>query len=378
MSTRVLIIQPYIPEYRVRFLSELRQALAHRGIELFVAAGRPQGALSNRGDSSSLQLDYRLEERTLAIGHKRIHWRQIQEVLRELKPGYVIVEQAIKNLEIYSLLMNQMHGGPRVALWGQGRSYSAKQSKMAALVKQRVTRQSDWFFAYTQSGADHVISRGFPSTRVSVLGNTIDTEELQSHLAGITRADVSAFKREFGLSEGRTGLFLGAVDDVKGIDFLLAASSRIFSELPGYTQLIAGEGVRSKDVESLQRAGWPIRYLGRVSGESKAIALAAADILTIPQWVGLVAVDSIVAARPIVTTNHTSHSPEFDYLIHGTNALVTRHDVNAYAQGVTGLLKDQEYLESLKRGLKISAGHHTLEGMVSSFASGVSSWVASS
>jgi len=64
------------------------------------------------------------------------------------------------------------------------------------------------------------------------------------------------------------------------------------------------------EVRARQERGGPIVWLGRVDDHDKAIALHAADLLLIPESVGLVAVDSLAAQVPLVTTELRSCCPE--------------------------------------------------------------------
>ena len=48
--SRVVIVQPYVPQYRLPFFERLTDTLAESGVELVVAAGSPEGAQAARGD----------------------------------------------------------------------------------------------------------------------------------------------------------------------------------------------------------------------------------------------------------------------------------------------------------------------------------------
>jgi len=129
-----------------------------------------------------------------------------------------------------------------MATWGHGRSYSSEQSAPVAALKNWLTRRGDWFFAYTQGGADHVVRHGFPRARVSVLNNTIDTEQLRADLDDVDPRDLDEFRREHDLTPGRIALFLGGVDKKKGIGFLLESARLAGEMMPGFVLLIAGSG----------------------------------------------------------------------------------------------------------------------------------------
>jgi glycosyltransferase involved in cell wall biosynthesis len=325
--------------------------------------------------SAQGETDIILDETALGIGRRRIYVRHLGHALDEFRPDMVIVEQAIKNVETYRLLArSRFGGGSRVAMWGQGRSYSVPQSKAEAGFKLWLTRRSDWFFAYTQLGAAHVIDRGFDQGRVTVLRNTIDSESLAADLREVTPDDVEGVRSTLGLRHGRTAIFIGGVDEHKGIGFLLAAAVELERKVPGFRLLVGGAGSQEGLVRELEAAGGPVRYLGRLEGRSKAVALSVADLMLIPEWVGLVAIDSLVAGRPIVTTDYWSHSPELEYLVHESNCLIAPHDVGRYVDAVAKLFREPDRLVALQLQARSDSVDYGMAGMVDRFAQGIMAW----
>jgi len=376
---RLLILQPYIPEYRVAFFYDLRGALQDKGFELVLAAGRAQGHLEQRGDDrTESTADVLLNSRSIGVGGKSFRIRNVRSVLHKVQPDLVVAEQAIKNADVYSLLMRQVvKGTPRFGLWGQGRAFSRPQGKAGSLLKQWVTRRSDWFFAYTQEGADYVVRYGVPPNRVTLLNNTIDTEQLRLELDNVSEAEIDDFRQRHALIPGQTALFLGGVDATKGIQFLLDAAEEVAKQVPGFRLVIAGSGSSSDLVRRRQQEGAPIVFVGRLDGPGKAVALRAADVMMIPEWVGLVAVDSLVAGCPIITTSHASHSPEFSYLADRMNSFIFPHQIEAYARGVVRVMKDCKSLAVVAEQAAQDSWSYSLAGMVECFARGVDDWRSS-
>jgi len=261
-------------------------------------------------------------------------------------------------------------------MWGHGRSYSTPQGPRASDLKQYLTRRSQWFFAYTQAGADHVISNGFPATRVSVLNNTIDTDSLRRDLQAISDDDVEAFSRRHGLAPGRTALFLGGVDRAKGIDFLLESAHLAAQLLPGFVLLVGGSGAQLSDVQAAERSGAPVRALGRLDGPEKALALRSADVLALPSSIGLVAVDSLVSRVPIVTRDNSTHGPEADYLEDGVTSIRLGSEAGAsgYAHALVNLLEDPTRLATMRKACAGEATKYSLDRMVDAFVEGVLAW----
>lgn len=375
--SRLLIVQGYVPEYRVPFFRDLRSSLAPLGIEVHLVAGEPRGDLALRGDAASPDVvDAVVRQTYYPRVSASLSRKDLRGALRTYRPDAVIVEQALKNLETYPLLARTgWRGGPRVGMWGHGRTYSTAQSPRAAATKDWLTRRSDWFFAYTQDGGDYLAQHGYDPERITVVNNTIDTVDLSAHLSAVAAQDVATFRARHGLVPGRTAIFIGGVDEAKGMTFLLDAANRVAASLPGFTLLVGGSGASAGLVRERQAAGDPVVYLGRLDGADKALALSASDVMLVPQWVGLVAVDSLVAGKPILTTRHASHSPEFAYLLDGHNAVVTAHASDEYAYAVVSLLQDRDRLAALQAQAQQDAGGLSLGAMVGRFASGVEAWL---
>lgn len=372
---RMMIIQPYIPAYRVPLFFQLRTDLARQGIGLAVAAAEASGSDQMRHDDLTLSVaDYLLPEHGIQVGSRKINSRDLKVALDDFQPTLVVVEQAVKNLETWRLLLQRSSHRPRVAMWGQGRSYSTNPSRVESAVKKWLTRRADWFFAYTEEGAAYVTSRGFDSDRVTVLQNAIDSRALRDELQALDHETCQAFREEHGLTKGKVGLFLGGVDEKKGIPFLLDSAREVGRRIPDFKLVVGGAGSMVEEVQSRQAHGEPIVYLGRLDGSRKALALACADVMLVPEWVGLVAVDSLAACVPVVTTHHPSHSPEFAYLTEGETSVVTEHDVSIYAEAVSALLDAPERLDRMGAAARGRGAGLTIEEMSRRFASGILAW----
>ena len=61
------------------------------------------------------------------------------------------------------------------------------------------------------------------------------------------------------------------------------------------------------------------------------------------------ALDSLVAGTPIVTTNYPYHAPEFDYLADGMTAVVTPNDEHSYADGLVAFLTDRPRQQEMSK-----------------------------
>ncbi|MDP4013814.1 MAG: glycosyltransferase family 4 protein [Candidatus Nanopelagicales bacterium] len=376
-TARLLLIEPALPQYRLALFEDIHKRLAEQNIDFRVCHGElgPSAIARDQNRTSDWATEVRTQR--LTLGGRAVTRKLIRPSMRRLRPDMIIVNQCVSEVETCGLLCAMPFDGPRVAMFGHGRSYSTTQGRAAAWFKQWLTRRTDWFFAYTEGGARHVVQHGFPASRVTVVNNTIDVESLQRDLAAVTPEALADFREAHGLLPGLTGLFLGGVDDAKGFDFLMETARELSGIRPGFRLLVGGDGVRRPDAEKLEASGWPLRVLGRLEGDRKALALAAADVMLIPSWIGLVAVDSITAGVPIVTRTGASHSPEAEYLDEGNSvwlpgSVTPRQFADACAQ----LLGDQQRLDALRLGCESAAPQHSLARASGAFAEGVARWNA--
>ncbi len=372
---RVLIVQEYVLEYRLPFFLRLREALAERGIELNVIAGHPPAGQAARADAvlSNPAITY-VPTRRLRIGGAYASWQSLRGLQKN--QDLVIVEDALRHLQTYNLLLHQRFGGSPVALWGHGRDYVVKRGWAGRHVKQWLLNRSRWFFVYTQSGAASVGKAGVSPDRVTVVQNSVDTAALERAAAAVTDADKASIRAKLDLIKGATCLFVGALDTSKRLEFLIESCKQVVAARPDFRLIVAGDGPQREFVERKEAAFDWLRYAGRADTQSKALLASVSELILIPGGVGLVAVDSFSLKTPIVTTEWPWHGPEFEYLEPEHNSAVTEDDARAYGGQVLDLLQDRSRLTRLENGCAESATRFSISAMVDNFADGVQAALA--
>jgi glycosyltransferase involved in cell wall biosynthesis len=364
--SRVVIVQDYVPSYRVAFFEMLADRAKSVGIAVSIAAAGPGAENALRRDRADLTGVLNFERRDLRIFGRRLAVRNLSEVIRSA--DLVILEQARRNLDAYRALRSTRP--PMVALWGHGRDYTRKAGRLSRGALEWLTARADWMFVYTGGGVAPVSRMGMPTSRVTVVQNSLDTAGIQNRIARLSDSDRDDFERRLGLV-GRTAIFLGALDGSKRLDVLLASAEVLSRNEPGFRLLIAGDGPLRGQVERRVGELPAVRILGRVDGDTKALALLASRAIVMPGRVGLVAVESFASGVPLVTTDWPYHAPEFEYLEPGVNAIVTADDLDSFTTGVRSLIVDDELHDRLSDGCRRSAEHYTLDHMVTNFLSGI-------
>jgi glycosyltransferase involved in cell wall biosynthesis len=366
---RVAIIHPWLPNYRVAFFEGLVEAGLEIGIEIKVFCGEPDPLLKFRGDAGVSDKVRILPTRHLKIFGKYIQRKRLTAYKGEGYFDLVVLEQAIKNIETYELLLSKT----KVAFWGHGKTFTQRESQVNKWLKSRLTNMGSWFFAYTSAGAESVIGRGFPRNRITVLNNSVDASTLRDNLLAVSELQFQEHASRVSADKGSTALYLGALDAPKRITFLLEAATIVAGKLPNFHLHIVGDGeLKPSVLQAAELFSW-ISYGGVKTGFDLATALKSSSILMIPGRVGLVAVDSLISGVPIATTDWDFHAPEFEYLHHGVTCLVTRNSVEEYAQGVVNMLTNKRNLEVMKQKCLTEGGKYGTEAMIHLMLEGIQS-----
>ncbi|MDQ0031444.1 glycosyltransferase family 4 protein [Arthrobacter bambusae] len=367
---RVAIIHPWFPQYRKPFFDKLLELASEQGIRIDIFHGNPPPEWQERGDSVSEPYATRMNTKFFNIRGRSLVYKSPVSIWQKGPYDVVVLEQAVRNLETYQLLLRRQ--GAHVAFWGHGKTYTKSTGRAQEWFKQFLTRRGEWFFSYTKGGEAAVRAAGFPANRITIVQNSVDSTELRNLISKITDVSKQTFADKHDL-RGKTGIFIGGLDDSKRLEFLLEAAQQVHSSDPEFRLIIAGNGSRRDLVQSAADSNPWIAYLGSLFGEEKALALASAEVLLMPGRVGLVAVDSFASTTPIVTTDWPLHAPEFEYLQPGHNAVVTRDDMKEYSTSIVELLNDTEALDGLKRGTEESAEVYSVHNMASNFLQGLTS-----
>lgn len=363
---KVAIIHPWLPQYRLRFFERLLLCGKSRGIDFHVYYGETSPEWRARNDATESPDFFKLPTRFLNLGRRSLNYKSLTKLRASGPYDLIIVEQAVRNLETYQLMLKRTP----LAFWGHGRTYTKRSGLLQEQFKHFLTKRGVWFFAYTQGGVESVASIGYPRNSITLVQNSIDSQDLATAVASVTDQDRHAFEELYGL-KGKTAMFIGGLDESKRLPFLLSAAEKAYQVDPDFRLLIAGDGAIRKDIQKVADESLCIDYLGPLFGKDKAVALASAQVLAMPGRVGLVAVDSFAALTPIVTTRWTWHAPEFEYLGNNYNSVITADDVDSYSSVLLDTLCNGEELARLRQGCLESSTRYTVEVMVENFVEGV-------
>lgn len=349
MGLHFAIVQEYVPLYRKALFDELARLARAEGDEVTVYAGRPSAMQAGRNDAVTDASWLRsIKQHEFRILHRRATVRLLPRSV--WRADLIVVEQARRNLDLPILLL-WPRSRRKTGLWGHGADHVTVPSRFDRFVSRALLRRAAWLFAYTPKGAVAAARTGMDTTRTTVVYNSVDSSTLRRDMASIPMSESRPPAR---------AAFIGGLDSSKRIEELIQIGEAAHAMEPRFRLTVAGDGVlRSTVTAAAARFAW-FDFVGPVSGPAKAELLVRSDLLLLPGRVGLAAVDSLVAGRPIVTLADSTHAPEFEYLVPGETCFVAG-SVSGAAKTVVHLLRDRRALEVAQDRCRAASEQYSIE-----------------
>ena len=358
-----------MPHYRIPFYNNLAVSLAESNIELRLVYGQEYPGTVPK----TVMVD---EPWASFCPSKYFHCCGLELVWQEIPRKYMdtdllIVEQANRLLNNYPILFFRRQGR-KLAFWGHGKNMQSEGNNIKEIIKKKLARKVDWWFAYTDISKQEVIKSGFPPNCITVVNNSIDTGELQKNLVSVTQQQIDDILTSYKITAPDfVCLYCGGLYPDKKLDFLISTCEKVQRSLPDFSLFVVGNGPEEKKMQAASvRFDW-LHYVGAKFGAELVPFFKIAQLLLMPGLVGLVFLDSFIAGVPLLTTDNKIHSPEIAYLQNGINGIMTAYDEDMYASEVVKLLLDKSKLEKLRKGCLESARIYTLDNMVENFTAGI-------
>jgi phosphatidyl-myo-inositol dimannoside synthase len=211
-------------------------------------------------------------------------------------------------------------------------------------------QRSDAVIGLLKSDRDYLASLGLPDEKLWTIGVSPDLPET---------ADPDSFRRRHSLENVPFVLYAGRMMPQKGAQVLLASMEKVWAQVPNAQFLFIGpHTVESQDW--FKNNDPRLKYLGRVSQQEKADALAACDVFCMPSMSEILPTVYLEAwsyGKPVVG-GYADGLPE---LIEGNGAgIAVSQNSDDIAAALTRVLQDVELREAFGR-----SGRHLVESQYS-------------
>ena len=367
---KVAIVQRVLPHYRLEFFARLYQQLSEKGVELQLVYGNEKPGTVPRTIDVKLEWAKKIENIYINTPGTRLVW---QPCLNEVKNSdLIIIEQANRLLLNYLLFFGKKLGGYKIAYWGHGRNMQENnEGKLSHRFKNALISKVDWWFAYTQLSADIVSDSDFPADKITVVQNTIETDEFKRAIDGVNESEINSIKEEVGLIGDNICLYCGGMYPGKDLDYIFDVCIELRERISDYQIVFIGDGPDQYKVEEFVSTYSWANYVGPKYGNEKAPYFKLSKALLMPRSVGLTIIDSFVAGTPLFTTYNMRHGPEIEYLENGVNGVSTDHTLNSYVNAIENYLNSDDMQKDLIRGCSLASKIYSLDNMVDNFIDGI-------
>lgn len=209
--------------------------------------------------------------------------------------------------------------------------------RFTSSVEPRFARFSDKIIVNSQAGAEHAAASGFPSEKLTVVRNGVDTERFRADETGRARV-----RSEWGIETGQklVGL-VGRIDPMKDHQTFLAAAALVAERRPDVHFVCVGEGPHDYWLELrrfAQNLGLSNRLLWVPPRLDMPAVYNALDVLTLSsRGEGLpnVVAEAMSCGVPCVVTNVGDSA----WIVGDTGVVVPPGSAAALANGIEGFLR---------------------------------------
>ncbi|WER47334.1 glycosyltransferase family 4 protein [Cupriavidus sp. WKF15] len=369
---KVVILQHRLLHYRLRLFDLLRADLERNGVELVLVHGQASRTESHRKDEGQLSWARKIKNHFVYVGSHELIWQRLPSCANNADLYIIMQENRI--LSNYAFLLRRLASGIRVAYWGHGKNYQSKSpTGLREKWKRFLINKVDWWFAYTDLTADHLIDLGFPNTRITNLQNAIDVTGFRKELESVTPEELNNLRLQMNIQEAdRVAIFCGSLYPDKKIDLLLSSCNLIKTQITNFKLIVIGAGPSLASVVEFANGKDWVHVMGTKSGPEKARLFKLAQVQLNPGLVGLHVLDAFSAGLPMITTANALHSPEIAYLKHHVNGVICESESPLeYSKEVISVLLNHDYRLCLTNQSLRDANLYTVENMVTNFTSGI-------
>ncbi len=328
---RVAVVYHFFPHYRAGVMRALQRDESHD--YLFVGDRTdPEGAIK-ACDSS--QFNFLYAPCTILFGP--LLWqRGILRLAWSCQVDAMIFLGNANFLSTWLAAALARMRGKRVLFWTHG--WLSEERGTKAVFRTLFYRLADGLLLYGRRAKAIAARRGFSSSRLYVIFNSLDYEAQRAARAAMSDAQLMKIREDlFPNNPGAPVLICTSrLTALRGLEHLIEAMRYLRDRDIRSNLLLVGEGPERRKLENLaDRLGVPVHFYGACYDEQRlAELIMAANVTVSPGVIGLTAIHSLAYGTPVITHGDADcQGPEWEAIVSGvTGDYFRRGDVEDLAQ----------------------------------------------
>jgi glycosyltransferase involved in cell wall biosynthesis len=233
-------------------------------------------------------------------------------------------------------------------------------------------RRFDTVISLTKSEAEKLSSLGIDHSKLVTIPHGVDPKHFED-------VDTESFLTRFDLKDKRFILYLGRINRIKGIEYLLHAFSLIFAKHKEFYLVIAGGVTEREEEEYMQKLLIETRQLGLsknvlftgpLSEDDKLAAYRSCSAFVLPsiyEPYGIVLLEAAAHGKPLVAANSDGPASIIEEGVNGI--LVEPRNSLALAESLIHIIEDEDYARRIGMAAKAMAYEHTWKKVIDSVES---------
>ena len=168
-----------------------------------------------------------------------------------------------------------------------------------------IMRSADCITASTPHEAEAMVELyGAPRERLRIVHCGVDTSLFRP-------LDAAESRRRLGLNGEKVALYVGRIEPLKGVEFLLHIAACVDGDVPFKLLIVGGDPASEPEprrlAEMAARLGLNdvVEFVGRAPRDTLATYFSAADVCVVPSYYesfGLVALEAMACGAPVIAT----------------------------------------------------------------------------
>jgi glycosyltransferase involved in cell wall biosynthesis len=238
-----------------------------------------------------------------------------------------------------------------------------------------IYRHADAIVVYGQHVEKYLETLGVDSKKIFIAPHSVDNERFNSRVSEMEKRDL---KEQLGLSEGRMILYVGRLEQCKGLDDLIEAVAGI-RQIPFHLVFIGDGSARQRLEEKCQQQAIFYKFLNHIPNKELYRYYAIADIFVLPSvttkhfkepW-GLVVNEAMNQGCPVVATDAVGAAAG-GLVEDGSNGyIVPEKNSCALKEAIEKLLKDDDLRIVMSQNAKEKIKRWTPEQTVTGFVQAI-------